>query len=51
MSFYSWKFKKNHISKFLKNNVLEDKFPAYFHFHYICCFKIGELKFKFRTDK
>ena len=44
--FYSWKFKKNHISKFLKNNVFrrQDLPPAYFHFHYICCFKIGELK-------
>lgn len=44
--FYSWKFKKNYISKFLKNDVFrrQDLPPAYFHFHYICCFKVSELK-------
>jgi CMP-N-acetylneuraminic acid synthetase len=43
--FFSWKIFKKKISKFIKNDIYrrQDLPKAYYHFHYISCFKVSEI--------
>ena len=44
--FFSWKIFRNKITKFIKNDIYrrQDLPKAYYHFHYISCFKVSEVK-------
>ena len=43
--FYCWKYYKNKISQYIPNKIFrrQDLPKAYSHFHYLSCFKIGEI--------
>ena len=43
--FYCWKYNKNKISQYIPNKIFrrQDLPKAYSHFHYLSCFKIGEI--------
>ena len=46
ITLFSWKIFRNKITKFIKNDIYrrQDLPKAYYHFHYISCFKVSEVK-------
>lgn len=44
---YSWVINRSSIKQFIKNDNFrrQDLTKAFYHFHYICCFKLKELKY------
>ena len=43
--YYCWKYQNKKISQYLPNKIFrrQDLPKAYSHFHYLCCFKIGQI--------
>ena len=44
--YYSWKFQKKKVVKYIKNDFFrrQDLPKAFYHFHYVSCFKVKEIK-------